>query len=169
MAHNPQTAAHATDAPLLEGTLPRLDGTPQDLAAYRGTVALVVNTASECGLTPQYAALQELYERRRGEGLVVLGFPSADFGGQELDDDSEIAAFCEVNYGVTFPLFARSHVSGDEANVLFQRLNAATAEPDWNFAKYLLDRDGRVVQRFDAQVTPDDPAVTAALDRLLAP
>jgi len=153
---------------LLGGAAERIDGRREDLARYRGRVVMVVNTASRCGNTPQYAALEALYRDRSDAGLVVLAFPSNDFGGQEPGANGEIARFCRLNYGVTFPVFARTPVTGARAHPLFARLAARSAPPDWNFSKYLVDRRGRLAARFDAYVRPDDPRVTAAVDALLA-
>jgi glutathione peroxidase len=152
-----------TTAPLLTGTQPLLDGTPQDLGAYLGSVVLVVNTASKCGLTPHYEGLQALYEAHRDEGLVVLGFPANDFRGQEPGSAEEIAEVCRRDYGVTFPVFAKSPVLGEDANPLFAGLTAASEAPDWNFTKYLLDREGRLVRRFPAQTEPSDPELVGAV------
>jgi glutathione peroxidase len=121
--------------------------------AHAGKVVLVVNTASQCGFTPQFEGLEALYRKYRDKGFVVLGFPSDDFK-QELDEEEATADVCYVNYGVSFPMFATSSVKGENANALFQALNAATAEPGWNFTKYLVDREGAVVQRFTSSVEP---------------
>ncbi|HWH15175.1 MAG TPA: glutathione peroxidase [Miltoncostaeaceae bacterium] len=155
-------------APVLRGDAERLDGRREDLGRYRGRVVLVVNTASRCGNTPQYAALEALHRARRGDGLVVLGFPSNDFGGQEPGGNGEIARFCRLNYGVSFPMFARTAVTGREAHPLFARLADRSAPPDWNFAKYLIDRRGRLAARFDAWIAPDDARVTSAVEELLS-
>jgi glutathione peroxidase len=162
----------ATDPAYVLGyTMDRLDGISQDLSAFEGKVVLIVNTASRCGLTPQYEGLQTLYESRRENGLVVLGFPSNDFMGQEPGTDEEIAAFCEENYGVEFPMFSKVAVKGDDAVPLYAQLASQTSddggEPSWNFTKYLVDRKGRVVKRFDPRVSPDSPELTAMIDELL--
>ncbi len=153
---------------VLRGTYKRLNGEPDELADYHGRVVLVVNTATECGYTPQFVGLEALYRARRGDGLVVLGFPANDFAGQEPRSDKEIATFCKANYGVSFPMFAKTHVVGDGANALFRTLGAAAGEPEWNFNKYVLDRRGRVVARYGAGTEPDAPELAKRLDKLLA-
>lgn len=145
-----------------------LDGTERNLADYKGKVVLIVNTASKCGLTPQYEGLQALHDSKGGEGLVVLGFPANDFRGQEPGTDQEIAAFCSENYGVTFPMFSKISVLGEGQHPLYAELTAASEAPTWNFTKYLLDREGRLVQRFDPRTGPQDPALLAKIDELLA-
>ena len=152
---------------VLEGTLPLLNGEEQDLAKFDGQVVLVVNTASECGYTSQFEGLQELYREHRDDGFTVLGFPADDVAGQEPRDDAEIADFCEENFGVEFPMFAKSDVTGESANALFQRLADAAGEPTWNFNKYLLDRKGRVVEHYEQGTGPDDPELNARIDELL--
>ena len=155
---------------LLDRSFPRLqDEKPQDLCQYAGKVVLVVNTASYCGFTPQYKSLEALDARYRERGLVVLGFPTNDFGGQEPGSNRDIAAFCENTFGVKFPMFAKSTVKGPEANPLFQELARRTGtRPGWNFHKYLVGRDGETVLSYPSRVTPDDPAFVADLQRLLA-
>jgi glutathione peroxidase len=143
---------------VLTHTLPLLNGEPQDLAEYRGRPVLIVNTASECGYTPQFGELQKLHESR--PELVVLGFPSNDFAGQEPRSNGEIAEFCEANFGVEFPMFAKVEVTGDDAHPLFKALG----EPEWNFNKYLLGRTGRLVQRWGASTEPDDADLLTAVD-----
>ncbi|MEJ8544633.1 glutathione peroxidase [Brevibacillus borstelensis] len=133
------------------------------LAKYKGNLFLIVNTASACGLTPQYKGLQELYERYRDSGLVVLGFPCNQFGAQEPGTEEEISAFCDRNYGVTFPLFAKIEVNGPNAHPLYKYLkdhapNEENQEIEWNFAKFLVDREGNVVKRFHPQVKPEELA-----------
>ncbi|OBU70812.1 glutathione peroxidase [Stenotrophomonas maltophilia] len=136
---------------------------------YRGQVLLVVNTASKCGFTPQCEGLEALQRRYARQGLTVLGFPSNDFKGQEPGDEKQIQEFCTLTYGVRFPMFEKVHVVGAEATPLYQRLTAATGvAPGWNFHKYLIGRDGRVIAQFASKVTPDDPQLIAAIDRALA-
>jgi glutathione peroxidase len=162
------TASTQGSSSVLDLTMHRIDGTPQPLSAYRGQVVLVVNVASKCGLTKQYAALETLYAGKKDEGLVVLGFPANDFMGQEPGTNEEIAAFCSTEYGVTFPMFQKIVVTGDDAHPLFRALTAQSEAPTWNFTKYLLDREGNLVHRFDPRTTPDDPALRAEIDRLLS-
>ncbi len=152
---------------VLTGTQPLLNGEEVDLDRYKGSVVLVVNTASECGFTPQFEQLQSLYEQRRGDDFVILGFPADDIANQEPRDDAEIAEFCEANFGVTFPMFSKSNVVSEPVNPLFSALSGELGEPTFNFNKYLLDRKGRPVERFDTSVEPDDPALTQAIDQLL--
>ena len=147
-------SAHAADAcpGLLDHTLPRLqDDKPQSLCDYRGKVVLIVNTASYCGFTGQYDGLEKLYARLQARGLVVLGFPSNDFGNQEPGSAKEIAEFCTNTYGVKFPMFAKSHVRGSDANPLHKELIALSGTtPKWNFYKYVIDRKGQAVDSFCA-------------------
>ena len=161
------TAADVGGSGVLRGTYARLNGERDDLARYRGDVVLVVNTATECGYTPQLEGLEALYRKHRSDGLVVLGFPANDFAGQEPRSNDEIAAFCKANYGVTFPMFAKTAVTGERANALFRRLGAAAGAPEWNFNKYLVGRDGEVVARFGAGTEPDDSELVERLDALL--
>ena len=142
-----------------------LDGGELDLASWRGKPTLIVNTASKCGFTPQYQGLQALYERYHQRGLQVIGFPSADFAGQEYDDAEEIGAFCEKNYGVTFPLTERTSVRADPSP-LWQELagQPQSKAPGWNFTKYLIGADGHLRARFSTKVTPEDPAIVAAIE-----
>jgi glutathione peroxidase len=135
-----------------------IDGKDQDLGTYVGDVVLVVNTASACGLTPQYEGLQQLYETYAPRGLAVLGFPCDQFGHQEPGTEEEIASFCEQNYGVTFPMFAKIDVNGPDAHPLYAWLKQAAGGGDiaWNFGKFLLGRDGTVVARYSPQLEPDE-------------
>ena len=161
------SAGRAAGGGVLRGTYTRLNGERDDLARYRGDVVLVVNTATECGYTPQLEGLEALYREHRSDGLVVLGFPANDFAGQEPRSNDEIAEFCEANYGVTFPMFAKTVVTGERANALFRRLGAAAGAPEWNFNKYLVDREGDVVARFGAGTEPDAAELVKRLDALL--
>jgi glutathione peroxidase len=164
----PARAADACPA-LLQHTFPRLqDETPQSLCQYSGRVLLVVNTASYCGFTPQYKGLEALYAKYRDRGLVVLGFPSNDFA-QETGSNKQIADFCENTFGVKFPMFAKSAVRGKDANALFRELAAQTGRaPLWNFHKYLIGRDGKVVASYTSLTGPDDPDLLRAIEQQLA-
>jgi glutathione peroxidase len=162
-------APAAACPPILDRNLLNLQDEPVSLCDYRGKVLLVVNTASQCGYTPQYDGLEKLYRRYRERGLVVLGFPANDFGGQEPGSNRPIAQFCQVNYGVTFPVFAKTAVIGASANPLFRDLAARTGKrPQWNFHKYLVDRSGQPVAAFGSAVEPLDPQLTAQIEQLLA-
>jgi len=152
---------------LHELTLNNLDGKPQSLAAYKGKVVLAVNVASECGYTPQFAGLQKLYLEQRDRGLVVLGFPCNQFGGQEPGSAAQIGAFCQKNYGVTFPLFEKLEVKGAHQAPLYQFLTAKHGEPAWNFHKYLVGRDGQVIRAFSSKVAPDSAELKAAIEAAL--
>ena len=167
MSFEPAKPSSGDGAGVLEGTLSRLNGEPDDLSGYRGKVVLVVNTATECGFTPQFDGLEKLYEEKRDEGLVILGFPADDVAHQEPRDDEEIAEFCRANYGVSFPMFEKSNVKEEPLNPVFERLNASLGAPTWNFNKYLIDRQGRPVRHFDVSVEPGDPELTAAIDEQL--
>jgi len=139
-----------------------LDGKPRKLSDYQGKVLLVVNTASKCGFTPQYKGLEELYEKYKDKGFAVLGFPSNQFGQQEPGPDSEIAEFCERNYGVTFPMFSKVDVNGDAAHPLFKYLTGekkgllGSAAIKWNFTKFLVGKDGAVVDRYAPTTKPEE-------------
>nr|WP_243384904.1 glutathione peroxidase [Geothrix alkalitolerans] len=152
---------------LHEITLRTLDGKPQSLAAYQGKVVLAVNVASECGFTPQYAGLQKLYADYKDRGLVVLGFPCNQFGAQEPGTAAQIESFCQKNYGVTFPLFEKLDVKGAHQAPVYQFLTAKHGEPAWNFHKYLVGKDGQVLQAFPSKVAPDSPDLRAAIEAAL--
>ena len=155
--------------PLLAREFPSLQDEPISLCQYRGKVILIVNTASRCGYTPQYEGLEALYRRYKDRGLVVLGFPANDFGGQEPGSSKDIARFCAVNYGVSFPMFAKTSVVGTDANPLYRDLAAQSGQrPRWNFHKYLVNRDGAVVASFESKVPPRDARITTQIERLLA-
>ena len=157
--------AVAACPPLLDRSMQTLDERTQSLCQYAGNVVLVVNTASQCGYTPQYEGLEALYRKYKGKGLVVIGFPSNDFGGQEPGSNQQIAEFCPNLYAIDFPMFAKSEL---RANPLYRQLIRATGQaPRWNFHKYLLDRSGSRVQSFGSAVEPDDPKLVSALERLL--
>ena len=151
---------------------PALDGATIDLSRYRGKVLLIVNTASECAFTPQFAGLEQLYRQFHGRGLEVLGFPCNQFRGQEPLADAEIGAFCERNYGVSFPMFAKVDVNGFGAHPLFRHLKSevpgvfGTQLIKWNFTKFLVGRDGQVLKRYAPRTKPDD--IAADIEKLLA-
>ena len=142
-------------------TAKRLSGKEEDLAGYKGKALLIVNVASKCGFTPQYDGLQKLYDSNKDKGFEILGFPCNQFGAQEPGDEKEIAKFCAVNYGVTFPMFAKIDVNGENAHPLYKFLKkekkglAGTEAIKWNFTKFLVDGDGHVVERFGPQDTPE--------------
>jgi glutathione peroxidase len=144
-----------------------LDGEPAALGAYRGQVVLAVNVASKCGFTPQYEGLEALQRELASRGFTVLGFPSNDFKGQEPGSPQEIREFCTTQYGVTFPLFEKMRVKGDEKSEVYRFLTAHFPEPDWNFTKYLIDREGHVVERFGPRTTPGDDVLRGRILALL--
>ena len=156
---------------LSEFTVERLQGGTQSLADYAGKVLLIVNTASHCGFTPQYEGLEALYQRFRERGLVVLGFPCNQFGAQEPGTPAEIASFCQKNYGVSFPIFARIEVNGDNTHPLYQHLKKAapgllgTEGIKWNFTKFLVNRTGDVIKRYASAQTPE--ALASDIEALL--
>ena len=145
-----------------------LDGKPVSLSDYKGKVALVVNTASQCGYTPQYEGLEKLYAANKEKGLVVLGFPSNDFGGQEPGTSAEIKSFCQLKYKVDFPMFEKVKTKGEGQSPVYKFLTADKGEPQWNFHKYLVGKDGKVIAAFPSKVTPDSPELKAAIDAALA-
>ena len=149
-----------------------LDGTMKKLGEYRGSVVLMVNVASECGLTPQYEGLEKLYREHKKEGLIILGFPANDFGAQEPGTNEEIAQFCSGTFDVTFPMMGKIHVKGKEAHPLYKQLaeqpEPIGGEPEWNFAKFLINRKGEVVARFGSRTIPSDPGLVSKVAELLA-
>jgi glutathione peroxidase len=146
-----------------------LDGTPGNLAQYKGKVSLVVNVASKCGYTPQYEGLEALQREMKGKGFNVLGFPSNDFGGQEPGTAQEIATFCRLTYGVTFPMFEKVVTrKGAGQSPIYAFLGASGSLPAWNFSKYVVDKQGKVVAFFPSDVTPEDPKLRAAIAKALA-
>jgi glutathione peroxidase len=146
----------------------RLDGKPEKLSGFQGKVVLVVNTASECGYTPQYAGLEKLYQEYKDKGVVVAGFPSNDFGGQEPGSAEEIKKFCELRYKVTFPMFEKVKTKGEGQSPVYAFLSANHPAPKWNFHKYVVGRDGQVKAAFPSSVTPDSAELKAAIDSALA-
>ena len=165
-----QAAEPAASCPaLLQHSFPRLqDEKPQSLCQYSGKVLLVVNTASYCGFTGQYEGLEQLHARYRDKGLVVLGFPSNDFA-QESGNNQQIAEFCSNTYGVKFPMFAKSSVTGAQASPFFRQLADATGQkPRWNFYKYLIGRDGKPVASYSSMTSPDSKGLLREVERLLA-
>ena len=165
--------AQQVDRSIYEIELPKLDGKPAKLSEYEGKVVLAVNVASKCGFTPQYAGLQALNERYSDRGFVVLGFPCNQFFNQEPGNADQIQSFCSVNYGVTFPLFAKLDVKGSKQHPLYAILSdfpddsGKAGDVTWNFEKFLVGRDGRVVRRFRPKVVPEDPRVVEAIESLL--
>ena len=146
-----------------------LDGKPADLAQYKGKVSLVVNVASKCGYTPQYEGLEKLQREMKGRSFNVLGFPSNDFGGQEPGTAQEIATFCRLTYDVTFPMFEKVVTrKGTDQSPIYTFLGSSGKLPAWNFSKYVVDKQGKVVAFFESSVTPEDPALRAAIARALA-
>jgi len=156
--------------PLLDYEFNRLQtGKPESLCQYRGKVLLIVNTASFCGYTHQYEGLEAMYRKYKDRGLVVLGFPSNDFGGQEPGSNKEIAEFCRLTYGVQFPMFEKSSVSSLQSNPLYAELRTKTGQvPKWNFFKYVIDRNGKPAGTFTSAVEPDNRELTTLVEKLLA-
>ena len=165
-------------APSLAGTsvysftLPSIDGEPTALSSYEGKIIFLVNVASRCGFTPQYSALESLYEKYKDQGFVILGFPANNFGGQEPGTNAEIKSFCTLKYNVTFPMFSKVSVKGPDCTPLYQYLTqqanpSLTGDIKWNFTKFLVNRSGKVVARFESPVKPDSPEVVEAIEKLL--
>jgi glutathione peroxidase len=150
-----------------EFTLNSIDGKPAPLSAYQGKVVLIVNVASRCGFTPQYAGLEALYEKYKDRGFVILGFPANNFGSQEPGTNEEIKTFCSTKYNVTFPMYSKISVKGDDKAPLYEFLTATGGEVQWNFTKFLVDKSGQVVARFEPKVTPESPEVAGAIEKAL--
>ena len=166
-------APHAGDSgtPLYGFRMPDIDGHPIDLKAFKGKVLLIVNTASMCGNTPQYAGLQEMYDRYHERGFEVLAFPANDFGQQEPGTNEEIKGFCLTKYSISFPLFSKISVVGKDKHPLYRYLTEQSAFPGrvtWNFQKYLVDRAGNVIGKYDPGMDPLSPAILAAVEKALA-
>lgn len=163
----------AADGPMkspLQAVMKSADGKDYPLAQHHGQVILLVNVASKCGLTPQYNALEAAYDKYKDAGFVVIGVPANNFKGQEPGTNEEIQAFCKTKYDVSFPVLAKVSVKGDDIDPLYKYLTTASPKPGdigWNFAKFLINRKGEVVERFEPKTTPDDPAVVAAIEKAL--
>ncbi len=158
-------------APVYSFTMKTLEGKDVPLSSYEGNVVMIVNTASFCGYTPQYKDLETIYKQYKDKGFVVLGFPANDFGKQEPGKDEDIAAFCERNYGVSFPMFSKISVKGKDIHPLFQYLTTQTQfkeEIGWNFTKFLVDKNGAVVAKFQSKTKPTDKEVLSSIEALLA-
>jgi glutathione peroxidase len=155
-------------------TLNSIDGAPTPLSSFKGKVVLLVNVASKCGYTPQYAGLEKLYETYKNKGFVIVGVPANNFGAQEPGSNEEIKTFCSRNYNVTFPMMSKVSVKGADTTPLYQYLTDKSTNPKtggdikWNFTKFLVSRDGKILKRFESKVKPDAPEVTQAIDAALA-
>jgi glutathione peroxidase len=164
----------AAEKTIHDFTLNSIDGQPAPLAAYKGKVVLLVNVASKCGFTPQYSALESTYEKYKDRGFVIVGIPANNFGAQEPGSNQEIKTFCSSKYHVTFPMMAKVSVKGDDITPLYQFLTDKSSNPQsggeikWNFTKFLIGPDGRVITRFEPEITPDSPQVTSAIEEALA-
>lgn len=167
-------ASDVSTAPIYQFEMDSIDGTPVRIGTYSGKVLLLVNVASKCGYTPQYAGLEQLYEKYQADGLVILGFPANNFGSQEPGTNEEIKAFCTTNYNVTFPMFAKISVKGDDIHPLYKFLTDPASDPNfsgpitWNFNKYLIGRDGSIIGRYDSKVEPLSPELTGDIENALA-
>lgn len=151
-----------------EFTLNSIDGKAVPLAEFKGKVVLIVNVASRCGFTPQYAGLEALYEKYKDQGFVIVGVPANNFGAQEPGTNEEIKTFCTRKYNVSFPMMAKVSVKGDDITPLYKYLTTAKGgDVKWNFTKFLIGKDGQIAERFESAVKPDDPALTAAVERAL--
>jgi len=156
-------------ASVYDYTFNSIDGSPAPLAAYKGKVLLIVNVASKCGFTPQYKELEAIYEKYKDQGFVIAGFPANNFGAQEPGTNDEIKTFCTRNYKVTFPMYSKISVKGSDIAPLYDYLTKSTGgDIKWNFTKILIGKDGAIVSRFESKVKPDDPEVTAAIEKALA-
>jgi glutathione peroxidase len=173
MIFNPTPTAPVSAASVYDFTLKDIDGNDVKLDKYRGSVVMIVNTASRCGYTPQYEGLQKIYEKYKDRGFIVLGFPANNFMGQEPGTEKEIKEFCTLKYKVTFPMFSKISVTGSDQHPLYSFLTNKKTNPDfggdisWNFNKFLIGRDGKVAGRFGSKDKPEDPQVTNAIENLL--
>ena len=165
--------ALAASMSVYDFTLNSIDGQPSPLSSFKGKVVMLVNVASKCGYTPQYSALESTYEKYKDRGLVIVGIPANNFGAQEPGTNEEIKTFCSRKYNVTFPMMAKVSVKGSDQTPLYQFLTDKTLNPTtggeikWNFTKFIFDRDGNAIARFEPEVTPDSPQVTAAIEKAL--
>lgn len=168
------TTLMAAEKTVYDFTLNSIDGQPTPLSSFKGKVVLLVNVASRCGFTPQYSALQAIYEKYKDQGFVIVGIPANNFGSQEPGTNQEIKTFCSAKYNVTFPMMAKVSVKGKDITPLYQFLTDKSSNPQtggeigWNFTKFLIGPDGQVVARFDSAVTPDSKEVTSAIEKALA-
>jgi len=164
----------AAEKTIYDFTLNSIDGQPTPLSTFKGKVVLLVNVASRCGFTPQYAGLESIYEKYKGRGFVIVGIPANNFGGQEPGTNQEIKTFCAAKYNVTFPMMAKVSVKGSDITPLYQYLTDKTLNPEtggdigWNFTKFLVGPDGKIIARFDSKVEPNSPEVTGAIEKALA-
>ena len=167
-------ALSAGDKTVFDYTLNSIDGQPAPLSAYKGKVVMLVNVASRCGFTPQYSALEAIYEKYKDRGFVIVGIPANNFGAQEPGTNQEINTFCQSKYNVKFPMMSKVSVKGDDQTPLYQFLTDKSANPktggdiQWNFTKFLIGPDGQILARFEPKVTPDSPEVTSAIESALA-
>jgi glutathione peroxidase len=167
--------AVAADAPAsqpgaspLEYKVKDIDGNDYDLSQLKGKVVMFVNVASKCGYTPQYTGLEKLYESKKDQGFVIVGFPANNFKGQEPGTNEEIKAFCTGKYNVSFPMMSKISVKGEDIHPLYKQLTDAKGQVTWNFNKFLIGRDGKLIEHFDSKVKPDDAKLTGAIDKALA-
>ena len=164
----------AAEKTIYDFTMNSIDGQPTPLSTFKGKVVLLVNVASRCGFTPQYAGLESIYEKYKDRGFVIVGIPANNFGGQEPGTNQEIKTFCAAKYNVTFPMMAKVSVKGSDITPLYQFLTDKSLNPDtggeigWNFTKFLVGPDGKTIARFDSKVEPDSPQVTSAIEKALA-
>lgn len=171
---NPSPSTPPPEKSVYDFTMKNIDGQDIKLDAYKGKVVMIVNVASKCGFTPQYEGLETLYEKNKDKGFVILGFPANNFMGQEPGSDGEIKEFCQAKYGVRFPMFAKISVKGGDQHPLYTFLTNKGSDPDfagdisWNFNKFLLDKQGKIVARFGSKDTPEGEAVTTAVAKYIA-
>ena len=161
-------AAASTQPSVLEYTVKDIDGNDVNLASYKGKVVLMVNVASKCGFTPQYKGLEALYRKYKDQGFVILGFPANDFKGQEPGTNEQIKEFCTSKYDVTFPMMSKISVKGADQHPLYKQLTDAKGPVTWNFNKFLVGKDGKLIEHFDSKVKPEDAKLTGAIEKALA-